>query len=262
MTAPDHGVSLEEQIDQWRSYLRRRQAIHSVDVTELEDHLREQVAGLVDAGLATLLATVVTAAYFLLGAAVFWRQGTVPQGAAVVSEMSAIYTRTYGGWSYAIFAAGAYAGAQQQRRRLQRARGYDHLARIDGHAPAIAMGDQAGGARAVERQPLDPGLVDDLEIGSLFDVSFEERVICARALARPGGGLEQGHDTGGSAAVQRQIFFAISRASRARGGGAVGWARGGAQGAGCSTSTGSAGGQSSTIPAWPARTAWSRPRSQ
>ena len=40
----DHAVSLEEQIDQWRSYLRRRQAIHSVDVAELEDHLREQVA--------------------------------------------------------------------------------------------------------------------------------------------------------------------------------------------------------------------------
>lgn len=44
--------SLEEQIDQWRSYLRRRQAIHSVDVAELEDHLREQIAVLVDAGLA------------------------------------------------------------------------------------------------------------------------------------------------------------------------------------------------------------------
>ena len=53
MPTPDHAVSLEEQIDQWRSYLRRRQAIHSVDVAELEDHLREQVAGLVDAGLAT-----------------------------------------------------------------------------------------------------------------------------------------------------------------------------------------------------------------
>ena len=53
MQTPDHAVSLEEQIDQWRSYLRRRQAIHSVDVAELEDHLREQVAGLVDAGLAT-----------------------------------------------------------------------------------------------------------------------------------------------------------------------------------------------------------------
>jgi PadR family transcriptional regulator, regulatory protein PadR len=48
-----HAASLEEQIDQWRSYLRRRQAIHSVDVAELEDHLREQVAVLVDAGLAT-----------------------------------------------------------------------------------------------------------------------------------------------------------------------------------------------------------------
>src|SRR5918993_3172110 len=47
------SASLEEQIDRWRSYLRRRQAIHSVDVAELEDHLREQVGGLVDAGLAT-----------------------------------------------------------------------------------------------------------------------------------------------------------------------------------------------------------------
>ena len=52
MTAPDHAASLEEQIDQWRSYLRRRQAIHAVDVAELEDHLREQVAALVAAGLA------------------------------------------------------------------------------------------------------------------------------------------------------------------------------------------------------------------
>src|SRR5215218_7700107 len=53
MASPDHAVSLEEQIDRWRSYLRRRQAIHSADVAELEDHLREQVAVLVDAGLTT-----------------------------------------------------------------------------------------------------------------------------------------------------------------------------------------------------------------
>jgi hypothetical protein len=52
MPTPSDAVSLEEQIDQWRSYLRRRQAIHSVDVAELEDHLREQVAVLLDAGLA------------------------------------------------------------------------------------------------------------------------------------------------------------------------------------------------------------------
>jgi hypothetical protein len=51
--SPDHALALEEQIEQWRSYLRRRQAIHSVDVAELEDHLREQVAVLVAAGLAT-----------------------------------------------------------------------------------------------------------------------------------------------------------------------------------------------------------------
>jgi hypothetical protein len=53
MPPPGDAVSVEEQIDRWRSYLGRRQAIHSVDVAELEDHLREQIAVLVAAGLAT-----------------------------------------------------------------------------------------------------------------------------------------------------------------------------------------------------------------
>ncbi len=52
MPTPDRGISLEEQIGLWRGYLMRRQAIHTVDVAELEDHLREQVAGLTRAGLA------------------------------------------------------------------------------------------------------------------------------------------------------------------------------------------------------------------
>src|SRR5512138_3261983 len=52
MPATRDSQSLEDQIGQWRSYLRRRQAIHSVDVAELEDHLREQVAVLTGAGLA------------------------------------------------------------------------------------------------------------------------------------------------------------------------------------------------------------------
>src|ERR671913_1747302 len=52
MAATSHAPPLEEQIDRWRSYLRRRQAIHPVDVAELEDHLREQVAVLIEAGLA------------------------------------------------------------------------------------------------------------------------------------------------------------------------------------------------------------------
>ena len=42
---------LEERIAEWRSYVRRRQAIHTVDVEELEDHLRSQVADLREAGL-------------------------------------------------------------------------------------------------------------------------------------------------------------------------------------------------------------------
>ena len=42
---------LEEQIGEWRSYLRRRQAIEAADVAELEDHLRSQVADLQGSGL-------------------------------------------------------------------------------------------------------------------------------------------------------------------------------------------------------------------
>ena len=52
MTDHTNDGSLEAQIGQWREYLRRRQAIHTVDVAELEDHLREQIASLTDAGLA------------------------------------------------------------------------------------------------------------------------------------------------------------------------------------------------------------------
>ncbi len=51
MTNPDQSTPLDEQIGQWRSYLGRRQAINPVDVAELEDHLREQIAGLTQAGL-------------------------------------------------------------------------------------------------------------------------------------------------------------------------------------------------------------------
>src|SRR5690242_2773433 len=53
-----HGMTtffdqpLEEQIAQWRAYLRRRQAIHGPDVEELEGHLREQLTDLIEGGLA------------------------------------------------------------------------------------------------------------------------------------------------------------------------------------------------------------------
>src|SRR5947208_10361864 len=42
---------LEEQIAQWRAYVRRRQTIHGPDVEELEGHLRDQLVALTEAGL-------------------------------------------------------------------------------------------------------------------------------------------------------------------------------------------------------------------
>ena len=49
--AADSSSDLEAQIDQWRSYVHRRQAIDALDVEELEGHLRDQVAELIDVGL-------------------------------------------------------------------------------------------------------------------------------------------------------------------------------------------------------------------
>ena len=44
-------ATLEERIGQWRQFLRRRPAVHSADVEELEDHLRSQIDTLRGAGL-------------------------------------------------------------------------------------------------------------------------------------------------------------------------------------------------------------------
>src|SRR5204863_473485 len=49
-TFPDQP--LEEQIAQWRAYIRRRPALHGPDVEELEGHLRDQLLALTEAGLA------------------------------------------------------------------------------------------------------------------------------------------------------------------------------------------------------------------
>ena len=43
---------LEELIEEWRTYVRRRREFHPVDIEELEDHLRTQVKSLVEVGLA------------------------------------------------------------------------------------------------------------------------------------------------------------------------------------------------------------------
>ena len=52
MSTPPSVGPVEEQIAQWRGYLRRRRAIDGADVEELEGHLRDQIATLTTAGLA------------------------------------------------------------------------------------------------------------------------------------------------------------------------------------------------------------------
>jgi hypothetical protein len=49
--APGPHAELEAQIDQWRGYVRRREAIAEADVDEMEDHLRERVEDLRATGL-------------------------------------------------------------------------------------------------------------------------------------------------------------------------------------------------------------------
>jgi hypothetical protein len=46
-----HDQLLEDQIAEWRAYVRRRKALHGPDVEELEGHLRDQLAALTEAGL-------------------------------------------------------------------------------------------------------------------------------------------------------------------------------------------------------------------
>jgi Mn2+/Fe2+ NRAMP family transporter len=62
----------------------------------------------IDAGFATVVATVVTVAFYLLGAAVLHRRGIQPSGLGVVEQISQVFTQTYGRWSYALFVAGAF----------------------------------------------------------------------------------------------------------------------------------------------------------
>jgi hypothetical protein len=50
-TPPRSGSSLESEIEAWRAHLRRGPAVDGPDAEELEDHLREQIDALKEAGL-------------------------------------------------------------------------------------------------------------------------------------------------------------------------------------------------------------------
>ena len=47
----ESNMDMEEQISQWRTYLRNRQTMHDLDVNELESHLRDQMDELMSHGL-------------------------------------------------------------------------------------------------------------------------------------------------------------------------------------------------------------------
>jgi Mn2+/Fe2+ NRAMP family transporter len=73
------------------------------------DRVRQRVRWIwIDAGFSTILATLVTAAFFLLGAAILFRNNVMPKGPEVVDQISSVFTETWGEWSKAIFLVGAF----------------------------------------------------------------------------------------------------------------------------------------------------------
>ncbi len=62
----------------------------------------------VDVGLCTILTTIITVAYFLIGASVLHAQGINPTGLGVVDELARMFTDTYGEWSRIVFLLGGF----------------------------------------------------------------------------------------------------------------------------------------------------------
>jgi Mn2+/Fe2+ NRAMP family transporter len=61
----------------------------------------------IDAIVAMVVYTTVTAAFYLLGAAILHRTGEVPEGYQMIEALSTIYTQTLGPWAKTVFMAGA-----------------------------------------------------------------------------------------------------------------------------------------------------------
>lgn len=61
-----------------------------------------------DALLAMVIYTVMTAAFYLLGAAILHRQGLLPEGMALVETLSQLYTQSLGPWAGTLFLVGAF----------------------------------------------------------------------------------------------------------------------------------------------------------
>jgi hypothetical protein len=61
-----------------------------------------------DALLAMVIYTLMTAAFYLLGAAILHRQGLMPEGMQLVETLSRLYTQSLGPWAGTIFLLGAF----------------------------------------------------------------------------------------------------------------------------------------------------------
>ena len=61
-----------------------------------------------DAAIALIIYTTVTAAFYLLGASVLNKQGLVPEGFSLIEHLSKIYTLSLGPWAKFVFLAGAF----------------------------------------------------------------------------------------------------------------------------------------------------------
>jgi Mn2+/Fe2+ NRAMP family transporter len=61
-----------------------------------------------DAFLAMVVYSIVTAAFYMLGAAVLHRQQLIPEGYSVIKILSRMYTQTLGPWAEIIFMIGAF----------------------------------------------------------------------------------------------------------------------------------------------------------
>lgn len=61
-----------------------------------------------DAILSMIVYTLMTAAFYLLGAAILYRQGLLPEGNAMIETLSQLYTESLGTWAKMIFLVAAF----------------------------------------------------------------------------------------------------------------------------------------------------------
>lgn len=61
-----------------------------------------------DAVFAMILYTVVTAAFYLLGAAILHSRASLPEGYGLLQDLSSIFTTSLGSWAHAFFMVGAF----------------------------------------------------------------------------------------------------------------------------------------------------------